>query len=81
MFGSICGCKPISAATFVHFATVAYVIEMDTSLRDIELVQHAIIADSEFIFGSALQSLMRKGCEASSHVIDFSLDGFAHGRG
>jgi hypothetical protein len=55
-------------------------MEKDSALVSVELVENAINTYSESELASGLESVMGKGFEAGSHVIDLALDGIAHRR-
>jgi len=44
----------------------------------VEFVKHAVVADAEFEFGTALQPLVREIFQSRSHFINFALHGFAN---
>ena len=55
-------------------------MQIDAAKFHIEFVEHAVIANAQFEFGSALQSLVRKGFQSCANFIHFMLRGFADGK-
>lgn len=59
---------------------VANVVEEDSALVSVEFGENAISAHSQLKLASALESVMGKGFETGSHVINFALDRIADRR-
>ena len=69
-----------SSASFVDFAAVADVVEVETALIQIKLVQHPVIADAQLVFGTTGQALVGKRGQSGSHFIYLALDIFTDGK-
>ena len=64
------------SAPFINLAPVADVVKINAAKFHIEFVKHAIVADAEFAFGTALQPLVGEIFQPRSHVINLTLHGF-----
>jgi hypothetical protein len=50
------------------------VVEIDAPLLDVEFVKNAVLAYTQFRFGSALKSLVRKSSKSRAHLVHLALD-------
>ena len=66
-----------SLTSFVNLAAVADVVEINAAKLHVEFVKHAIVADAEFEFRTALQPLVREIFQPRPHFINFALHRFA----
>ena len=57
------------SASLVNVPPVADIVEINTSLLYIEFIEHAIIADSQLEFRTALEPLVRKTFQTYAHLI------------
>jgi len=64
----------------LDLTAMAYVVQINAALLNVEFVKHTVIADSQLEFGSALESLVWEISKLSSHVVDFVLDSIPHVR-
>lgn len=51
-------------------------MEINSSKLRVKFIKHTIIADAEFEFGTALESLVREIFQSHSHLINFALHRF-----
>jgi hypothetical protein len=58
---------------------MAHIVQKDTALLDVELVKHAVIADSQLEFGSAFKSLVREIFQSRAHLVHLALDSITDG--
>lgn len=73
---------PFSASSrkstlFVNFAPVADVMQIDPAKFYVKLVKHAVIANAEFEFRTALQPFVRKIFQSQYHFINPAPHSFA----
>lgn len=55
---------------------MADVMEINATLVQVDLVKHAIIADSQFELPAPFQSLVRETFQSHAHLVHLSLDNF-----
>jgi hypothetical protein len=67
-----------NSASLVDFTPVADVVEINTAQFHIELVKHAVIADTQFEFRAALQALVWERLQPCAHFIHLSFHGRAN---
>jgi hypothetical protein len=67
------------SASFVNVAAVADVMELDAAQLHVELIEHAVIAYSEFAFGRPCSRWCGKGSRQVPISSTFALHGFADG--
>ncbi len=63
---------------FVDFAPMANVVEIDSTLGEVEFIEHPVIANSKLEFRPPGQPLVREALQSRPHRIHFSLDHFSN---
>ena len=83
MFESICGyvCLVwVRSTSLVNIPAIADVVKINAAKFQIEFIKHAIVADAEFEFRTALQSFVGKTFKPRPHFINLVLDGLTKAR-
>lgn len=63
---------------FINLTAMPHVVKIYATPLGIEFVKHAVIAYPQLALRSALQALVRKGCELCSHFINLALHSLAN---
>ena len=67
-----------NSALLVDFTAVADVMEINAAKLRVELIKHPVIADAQFEFRTALQSLMWERLQSCAHFIHLPFHGGAN---
>ena len=74
--------RPCSSLTltcrFVDLAAMPDVMQMDLPRRDIELVEHPVVADAQSEFRPAAQAPVREVFQSRTHLVDLLLNSGTH---
>ena len=63
----------------VNLTSMSDVVQIDAALVNVEFVQDAIIANSQFEFRSALKALVREVSQSCTHLVHLALHCIADG--